>query len=408
MSPIKPYTISVPDSQINQLKQKLALATFPDELDQAEWEYGAPLDDVKRIAAYWRDEYDWRKAERKLNELPNFVTGIKVEGFEEVDVHFIHQKSGREGAVPLLFVHGWPGSFLEVTKILPLLASSPENGGPAFDVVAPSLPNFCFSSGVKQKGFAQKEYAETCHQLMLKLGYEQYVTQGGDWGSTITRILSLMHPTHCRATHINMILASPPPPSSPFSYLSFLLTHLLSLYTPQEKAGLERTQAFGKSGQAYLQLQTTKPQTLGYSLADSPVGLLAWIYEKLHDWTDGYEWTEEEVCTWVSVYAFSVAGPAASVRIYKESAGGEYPAFETAKGWIGGGVKVGLSYFPREILQLPKSWAKNLGDVVFIGEHDKGGHFAAWEVPERLVGDLRIMFGKGGKAFGVVEGRSGY
>jgi hypothetical protein len=204
MSSPKPYTIAVPDAQIQRLRQRIELTTFPDELEDAGSDYGAPLEEVKRIASYWKDQYDWCQVEAELNKLPHYTVAIDVEGFAPIDVHFIHQKSRKEGAIPLLFVHGCklamlkvtssvsrylltgrsgPGSFMEVTRILPLLAASEDNGGPAFQVVAPSLPNFGFSSAVRQKGFGIKQYAETCHKLMLALGYEQYVSQGGDWVS---------------------------------------------------------------------------------------------------------------------------------------------------------------------------------------------------------------------------------
>ena len=193
MAPIEPYTISVPEEQRQRLTKKLEVTTFPDELDKADWDYGAPLADIKRLATYWREQFDWGKQETKLNELPNFKTAIQVDGFESLDIHFVYQKSNVNGAIPLLFSHGCasllitlqfcllivlyigPGSFVEVTKILPLLA----NGGkeaPAFHVVAPSLPNFGFSSGIKKKGFGLPQYAETCHKLMLRLGYDRYGT----------------------------------------------------------------------------------------------------------------------------------------------------------------------------------------------------------------------------------------
>ena len=168
---------------------------------------------------------------------------------------------------------------------------------------------------------------------MLSLGYEQYVSQGGDWGMTITRIMGQIYPTHLKASHVNLIPSVPPKfsVSSPFAYLQHLIQSTLNWYTPAEKAGLERTQWNQRTGRGYHLTQSTKPQTLGYLLADSPVGLLAWVYEKLVLWTDGYAWTEEEVCTWVSVYWFSTAGPAASVRIYYESARGEYPGSACSK-----------------------------------------------------------------------------
>ncbi|KAL9576155.1 MAG: hypothetical protein Q9212_007339, partial [Teloschistes hypoglaucus] len=173
MADIKPYQIAVPEESLQELKAKLALTSFPDELDDAEWDYGAPLADIKRLVKYWQEEYDWRHHEAEMNKLPQYITPISVKGFDHLDIHFLHQPSPKKTAVPLLFVHGWPGSFLEVTKILPLLAN-PKEGEPAFHVVAPSIPNFGFSQGVKKKGFGIPQYAETCHNLMQKLGYTQY------------------------------------------------------------------------------------------------------------------------------------------------------------------------------------------------------------------------------------------
>lgn len=180
MAALTPYTISVPDNAIRLLKDKLALNSFPDELSDAAWDLGAPLADIKRLAAYWADGFDWRSVEAKLNELPQYKTNVEVDNFGDIGLHFVYQKSETKGAIPLLFVHGWPGSYLEVKKLLPLLKGSSD--APAFDIVAPSLPNFGWSDGVGKKGFGLAQYAESCHKLMLKLGYPQYVTQGGDWG----------------------------------------------------------------------------------------------------------------------------------------------------------------------------------------------------------------------------------
>ena len=413
MTEVEPLTIHVSDEKLNELKQKLAVATFPSELEETEWTYGVPLEEVKRLTTYWRDKFDWRAQEARINSLPNFHTKIQVPGgFEPLDIHFVHQKSANENAIPLLFSHGWPGSFLEVTKILPLLVDPPDDGSngsrlPSFHVVAPSLANFGFSSGTKKKSFGLKQHAEICHQLMQRLGYTQYVTQGGDWGTMITRIMALMFPSSVKATHINMVRGHKPKmTSNPVLYMQ----HALSPYTAAEEAGFERTKWFHRDGSGYNIEQATKPQTIGYSLTDSPVGLLAWIYEKLHDWTDGYPWSEDEVCTWISIYYFSTAGPAASVRLYYESmhptASNPYNRTRTEE-WIGG-VKLGLSWFPRELDVLPKTWGRTMGPVVFEGSHDKGGHFAAWERPEILVDDLRKMFGKGGGAANAIPGRSGF
>ncbi|KAI4179325.1 MAG: hypothetical protein L6R41_007910 [Letrouitia leprolyta] len=239
---------------------------------------------------------------------------------------------------------------------------------------------------------------------MLKLGYPQYVTQGGDWGTWITRIMALLYPSSVRATHITLIRGHAPSPlSNPILYLQ----HKLSPSSAREKVGPARTASFLQEGHGYAVEQGTKPQTLGYSLNDSPVGLLAWIYEKLHDWTDDYPWTDDEILTWVSIYWHSIAGPAASLRIYYEVAKDREFGIERTGDYIPK-VKLGLSFFPRELLVMPKAWGRTMGPVVFESEKERGGHFSAWECPEELVGDLRAMFGKGGGAEGVVEGKNGY
>ncbi|KAI0473495.1 Alpha/Beta hydrolase protein [Xylariaceae sp. FL0804] len=399
MSIISPYNISVAQPDIDDLNERLLKSKFPDTAEDS-WEYGAPIKDVARIAKYWREDFDWRAYEARLNRLPHFEATITLDGFDPFQVHFVHQKSTASDAIPLLFVHGWPGSFIEVIKMLPLLADSEKRGGPAFHVIAPSLPNFGFSSMINRGGFGMPEYAETCHQLMLGLGYKQYASQGGDWGSLITRTLATLHPESLRALHLNMISVGPPGPSSPFAFATFALTHLLDWYTPAEKAGLRRTREFVENGSAYLQIQRTRPNTIGAALASSPVGLLAWIYDKLVAWTDGYPWTAQEVCEWVSVYWFSVAGPAASVVIYHE-------AFKDGTSFYKNratpSVRKGFSYFPKEIASVPRMWGHQMGNVVFEREHERGGHFAAYEQPEALVGDLCAMFGRGGGASGSVK-----
>lgn len=182
MADIKPYKIDVPDAEITKLKNKLAEATWPDTNEFSnDWNYGAPLSDVKRLANYWKDGFDWRAQEKKLNDaVPHFTTNVTIDGYDSLDIHFVHQKSTRPGSIPLLFVHGWPGSFIEVLKILPLL-TEPANG-PSFHVVAPSLPNYAFSEGVQKKGFSIPQYAEAMHKVMVKLGYDKYGTSPASLG----------------------------------------------------------------------------------------------------------------------------------------------------------------------------------------------------------------------------------
>ncbi|KIX00774.1 uncharacterized protein Z518_09839 [Rhinocladiella mackenziei CBS 650.93] len=398
-SPVESHQISIPQSRIRELNTKLDHARFPDELDAAEWDMGAPLVDIQRLTKFLRQDFNWREAEEKLNQLPHFVTSIQCEGYERLKIHFLHKKSSVKGAIPLLFVHGRPGSYLGVTKVIGPLTSE---SSVAFDVVASSLPNYGFSEGTKKRGFSIEQYAETLHKLMMRLGYNQYVTQGGDWGYYITRAISLLYPDHCKATHFNMDVGTKP---------ALLKNPLLALeaafrpLSPREKQGLPRNEWFDKEGFGYNLLQSTTPQTLGYALADSPVALLSWIYEKLHNWTD------EEICTWVSIYWFSTAGPAASCRIYYEigrnGPWGTRISREKIREWQSR-VKIGSSHFPRDIHVLPSTWTRTVGQCVFEKEHASGGHFAAWERPMDIVADVREMFSKGGGAYGVVKGRHGH
>jgi hypothetical protein len=220
----------------------------------------------------------------------------------------------------------------------------------------------------------------------------------------ITRIMGLLYPHHVQASHINMIRGHQP------TFISnpiLAIQHALTPYSQRDKAGLARSSWFLKEGSGYRTEQGTKPQTLGYALADSPVGLLAWIYEKLHDWTDSYPWTDDEVLTWVSIYLFSTAGPAASLRIYYEALHDEQLGRARTENYIPH-VKLGLAHFPRELTVVPKTWGRTMGPVVHESEYESGGHFAAWERPDAIVKDLREMFGRGGGAFGCVQGREGY
>ncbi|KAF9073129.1 Alpha/Beta hydrolase protein [Rhodocollybia butyracea] len=390
------FHISISATALSALKSRLELTTFPDELDDAGWGYGVPLADIKRLVARWRDGFDWRKAEQQLNALPQFTRDIEVDGFGVLNIHYVHKKSEKGQGLPLLSdcISIGPGGFFEAQKIIPLLTKVHEGSElPTFDVVALSLPGYGFSEGPKKKGFSIMQYAEVAHKLMLALGYNEYVTQGGDWGSTITRQIAYTYGgKYSKAWHTNFLLTSPPPDDES------------SKYSPVDKEGLERFKNFDQFGSGYFIQQSTKPQTLGYSLADSPVGLLAWIYEKLVGWTDSYPWTDDEVLTWVSIYWFSRSGPAASIRIYYEAMRTRQEVGDTPPS----SIPLGTSNFPKELGRIPKSWYPHVGNVVFEAEHNVGGHFAALEQPEQLVADLQQMFGKGGSAYGVVPGRDGY
>ncbi|KAM0259647.1 hypothetical protein ACHAQJ_003226 [Trichoderma viride] len=396
---IVPFSISVPDSVLELLKNKLSLATFPSESDFSDdWNYGTSLSDVKRLAKYWKDGFDWRAQEAKLNQIPQFTTRISVDGFEELNIHFIHQRSSRPGSIPLLFVHGWPGSFIEVIKIVTLLTEPKDENSPSFHVVAPSLPNFGFSDKITKKGFGLLQYAETLHKLMLKIGYNEYVTQGGDWGTTITRAISRYYPAHCLACHISSVNVKP----TLLRSIWLAARYYLGWLSEDEKHCISHLSWFVRDGSGYMIVQSTKPNSLGFAMADSPIALLAWLYEKLHDWADEYPWTDDEILTWVSIYQFSKAGPASSLTIYYEILKMQKDELTKTMEYIPK-VPLGLSFYPKDLLMPPTSWGKSLGPVVHEVVHESGGHFASYECPEQFAGDLRNMFGREGGAFKVAQ-----
>jgi pimeloyl-ACP methyl ester carboxylesterase len=407
MAPITPFVLDVPQARLDLLEKKLALTELPDELEGAGWAYGAPLGDIKRLLDHWQNRYSWRAEEARINAtLPQYTTPVTVDGFDPIDVHFVWQRSDIPNAIPLLFVHGWPGHFLEVERILPALVQGSKDF-PAFHVIAPSLPNYGFSEGVKKKGFGPRQYAETCHKLMLNLGYDKYVTQGGDWGAVFTRVIGILYPEHCMASHVNM--AHPFEPkwrNHPFLKVSFSAQKLFGL-SADDKAGVARGKWFNKEASGYHKEQSTKPQTIGYSQVDSPVGLLAWIYEKLHDWTDSYPWADDEVLTWISIYLFSRAGAHAPSRTYYEFRNNKEGWQYKVNQWVPK-VKLGVGRFPKELSLPPKIWYGTMGNLVFLSQHKSGGHFAAFEKPDAIIDDLRKMFGKKGGAYRCVPGASGY
>jgi pimeloyl-ACP methyl ester carboxylesterase len=385
MSNATPFKVAVDDAFLKATQAKLEAAQFPEELELPEnerWSYGTPLDEVRRLVEYWKTSFDWRKVEAQINKLPQFKADVHVAGQESINLHFVHKRSSHANAVPLIFIHGWPGNFLEVEKILPLLTEPKDPSHHAFHVIAPSLPGFVFSSAPKQKGFGIFKIAATLNQLMLDLGYQHYIAQGGDWGSIISRAIALEHSDHCRAIHVNMFPTAPPSRFNPLEAVKFLTGG----YTARELKNLEDTQAFVNSGCGYQAIQSTMPQTLNFALVDSPVGMLAWIREKLHVWTDNYPWKDEEIITWVFLY---YANAKASTHIYKEFQ--QLRARLTAS-YIS--VPVGISLFPKEIYKMPRAWVEKAAHVVSYDVHEKGGHFAATETPEVLVDDFQRFFAK--------------
>ncbi|KAI4275364.1 MAG: hypothetical protein L6R38_005885 [Xanthoria sp. 2 TBL-2021] len=366
--------INVPDSELVLLQRKLELARLPTDLDNEGWaeNNGVTVKRVKQVLDFWRASYVWREEEAKLNELPQYRAHVDVDGFGDLEVHFVHSQSALKDAIPLLFIHGWPGSIAEVTKILPTL------NGNGFHVVAPSLPGYGFSQCPNQPGFKNKNDAEALHKLMLKLGYDRYVVQGGDWGSDIARLVGRLYPEHAKAVHINHVNLSlqTTMPKPKFDKEPD--------YTDFEKRSIEQQNHFATAEFAYYTVQAEKPRTLGLAMHDSPVGMLAWMMDKLFTWSDNYPWTASELITWTLLHYFP--GPTTPFHMYRENDASmkqETPYESTP---------TGVSAFAGEMEMVPRSWAEKTANIVFWQEHENGGHFAAWENPDALAGDMIKFF----------------
>lgn len=385
MATPKPYKIALTDKFLEETHQKLKAARFPGEVELPsgkKWTYGTPLETTKSLTEYWTNTYDWRKQEALLNEMPQFTLDVEVNGQETIDMHFVHKRSTRANAIPLLFVHGWPGNFTEVSKILPLLTEPVDTNAQAYHVVAPSLPGFVFSSSPTKPGFGLFEIGATINKLMAMLGYNTYVAQGGDWGSFVARVLAIRHSDACKAIYLNMFVTPPPSKFNPIEVVKYLT----GSYTAEEIQDLHDTQRFIDDETGYQAIQSTRPQTLNFALTDSPVGMLAWIREKLNAWTDNYPWTSDEIITWVMLY-YATAKPA--THIYREFRPARAQVLST---YIS--IPVGVSVFPKELYKMPKAWASKVCNLVSWEKHSKGGHFAATEQPEVLVADLNRFIGK--------------
>ncbi|GKZ22830.1 hypothetical protein AbraCBS73388_009010 [Aspergillus brasiliensis] len=406
MAEVRPFTVNIPESLLQEVHAKLKLARLDESMGEVEWndlEIGHTK--FKQLVEFWRDEYDWRKFESFLDTFYHFKTPIQVPGFEPLDIHFLHHRSSQADAIPLLFVHGWPGSFLESLKIIPLLTEPPD-GRQAFHVVAPSLPGYGFSDFPRKSGFGLERYADCFARLMATLGYDKFVCQGGDWGSSIVRYMALGHPDKVLGIHINMFLALPPSPES--SVEKFQRYQNMDYSTQELKNLEERTRWFANNEvskankispytlRGYQRVQETKNVTLGYALHDSPVGMLAWLVGKLKAWTDDYPWTKEEIIHWTFIHY--QGSPSAAMQIYKEA---EAVLNEDKNSMLGRYISqpVGCSVFPKELWLSPRDWMSETCNIQFWKEHKSGGHFIAWERPEALAADVAEFFDKKGPVF---------
>ena len=375
---IVPFKINVPNAVLVDLKDRLARTRFPSEIENSGWDYGTNLSYLKELVTYWRTKYDWREQERQLNKMPQYKTTI-----DNIEMHFVHQKSSRPNATPLVFIHGWPGSFLEVTKIIGPLTEPTAHGGrtddPAFDVVAISLPGYGFSGKPTEPGYSNRRIASIIAQLMARLGYTRYGAQGGDWGGFIVRQLGLTDPTHLIGLHSNFCLVANLPGVSSNEGVP-----------PEELRRIDANRMKAMNETAYSQLQGTKPMTLGYSLNDSPAGLAAWIVEKFRTWSDSdgnveKHFTKDELLTNIMIYWVTESGPS-SVRLYYEN---------RKDAGLQGKVEVpfACARFPGEFLfNSSRKSVEASYNVQQYTEMPRGGHFAALEEPELLVNDVREFF----------------
>jgi pimeloyl-ACP methyl ester carboxylesterase len=375
---IRPFTIAVPEAVLDDLRARLVRTRLPDQLDGVGWDYGTELNYLTELIEYWRDEFDWREQERRLNQFDQFKTRI-----DELDIHFIHQRSPEANAVPIIITHGWPGSIAEFTKIIGPLTDPVAHGGnaeDAFHIVAPSMPGYGFSDKPTSSGFGPEQIADVNAALMERLGYERYGIQGGDWGSIISQLHAFNHPDEAIGLHINMVTAGPPrgvdDPNAG---------------VPPEE--LERSQArrsfYTTAESGYSQIQGTKPQTLGYALNDSPAGQAAWIVEKFRAWCDcdgdpESIFTKDELLTNITIY-WVTESATSSARLYYEN--------RQAFGRLGRiDVPTGAAIFPHELFIAPRKWAEAQYNITHWTEMPRGGHFAAMEQSELFVEDLRMFF----------------
>ena len=375
---ITPFTAAISDAQLQDLKQRLSNARWPEKETCDDWSQGIPLAYTRELAEYWATDYDWRRFEKKLNGWPQFVTTI-----DDIDIHFIHVKSPHENALPLIMSHGWPGSIVEFHKIIDALANPTAHGGSendAFHVVAPCLPGYGFSGKPTTTGTSVEKIGAMWGELMQRLGYSRYVAQGGDWGSMITQSIGVTETEHCAGIHITMPIVAPDPDT-------------MNDLTEKEQLALADMGAYAEKGAGYSKQQSTCPQTLGYGLADSPIGQMAWVVEKFHGWTDcevdGQSHpenvlTKDELLDNVMMYWLNNAA-ASSARLYWESFNN--PSMEPIA------MPVGVSIFPRELFRGSRRWAeKRYSNIIYWNELERGGHFAALEQPQQFLAEVRDCF----------------
>ncbi len=366
-----PFTVAVPEEELAELRARIRATRWPEAETVDDRSQGMPLAELQKLCRYWADGYDWRRCERALNAVPQIR--VPIDG---VDVHALHLRSLHDDAIPLVLTHGWPGSVLEFLDVLAPLTDPTAFGGQAadaFHVVVPSLPGYGFSGTPTGTGWNCDRIAAAWVRLMAELGYQRFGAQGGDWGAVVTTALGRNHADHLLGIHVNMPLGSRPDEEIELS--------------PRDRRALDVAAGFRRTGSGYSAEQSTRPQTIGYALVDSPVALCAWIVEKLIEWTDGGDapaLSRDAMLDDVTVYWLTATG-ASSARLYWETRAG------SSRGPVD--VPAGASVYPAEIVQTPRPYAEQIyRDLRYWNELESGGHFAAWERPDVFVDEVRAFF----------------
>jgi pimeloyl-ACP methyl ester carboxylesterase len=375
MTNIKPFKIDILPTEIEDLKTRLTNVRWPDTEPVDDWSQGLPTQYHKDFCDYWANEYDWFATQNHLNQFTQYVTNL-----DGLDIHFIHVKSSHADAKPLLITHGWPGSIVEFHKVIEPLTEPTKHGGSIDDachVICPSLPGYGFSEKPSTPGWNVGRIAAAWDLLMSRLGYENYYAQGGDWGAGVTTTIGMQNLGRCKSIHVNLLTAGP-------------TKEALTNPSPADTIALERAQKFRALGLGYHKQQSTRPQTIGYALSDSPVGQSAWILEKFHQWTDcdGHPeniFSRDELIDNIMLYWLTNSG-ASSARLYWETFNPEAKFSKPVPITL----PAGASLFPKEIMAGPRSWSEQLlVNIQYWNEVDRGGHFAAFEQPEIFVEEMR-------------------
>jgi pimeloyl-ACP methyl ester carboxylesterase len=388
-STIRPFRIHVPDEAIADLRRRLAGTRWPARETVRDQSQGVQLDRIQPLVRYWQKGYDWRKVEKRLNALPQFMTRI-----DGLDIQFAHIRSRHPNALPLIITHGWPGSIMELLKIIGPLTDPTAYGGraeDAFDLVLPSMPGYGFSGKPQEAGWGPERIGRAWDVLMKRLGYKRYVSQGGDWGSVIADAMARQAPAGLLGIHVNM-------PATVPADVALALKNgepAPAGLSAGEKAAFDSLNALYTKGGGYAALMVTRPQTLGYALEDSPAGLAAFFYDKFTSWSYSggnaeKAFTQDEMLDDISLYWFTKTATS-SAQLYWENNNNNFNAVEQKTADIA--IPVAITVFPGEIYRAPRSWAERAyPKLSYWNEVDKGGHFAAWEQPELFSVEMRAAF----------------